>query len=101
MEFPLLCPRYRWAAAGTWDAPLEPIPDVGDGLRVAAIIDPIANPSGVIENANFDYADVTSRGLPDRSTSCATVCTHSRFEEGPRGAEGSGVTGSKTVRPCV
>jgi predicted enzyme related to lactoylglutathione lyase len=38
--------------------PLEPVTDVGGGIRVAAVIDPFGNRFGIIENPNFDRASV-------------------------------------------
>jgi predicted enzyme related to lactoylglutathione lyase len=35
-------------------APLEPVTDVGEGIRVAAVRDPFGNRLGVIENPHFD-----------------------------------------------
>ena len=35
---------------------LEPVTDVGDGVLVAAVIDPFGNRLGVIENPSFDRA---------------------------------------------
>jgi predicted enzyme related to lactoylglutathione lyase len=35
-------------------APLEPITDVGEGIRVAAVIDPFGNRFGIIANPHFD-----------------------------------------------
>jgi predicted enzyme related to lactoylglutathione lyase len=37
-------------------APLEPLKDVGEGIRVAAVLDPFGNRLGLIENPNFDRA---------------------------------------------
>jgi predicted enzyme related to lactoylglutathione lyase len=34
-------------------APLEPVTDVGGGIRVAAVTDPFGNRLGIIENPNF------------------------------------------------
>jgi predicted enzyme related to lactoylglutathione lyase len=36
----------------------EPLSDVGDGIRVAAVRDPFGNVFGVIENPNFKPQDV-------------------------------------------
>jgi predicted enzyme related to lactoylglutathione lyase len=38
--------------------PLEPITDVGEGIRVCAVADPFGNRFGLIENAQFDLAAV-------------------------------------------
>jgi len=37
---------------------LEPVKDVGEGIRVAAVRDPFGNRLGIIENPNFDAAQV-------------------------------------------
>jgi len=37
---------------------LDPIADVGGGVRVAAVLDPFGNRLGLIENSNFDTAAV-------------------------------------------
>ena len=37
---------------------LEPVTDVGDGIKVAAVIDPFGNRLGVIENPHFSAAAV-------------------------------------------
>ena len=37
---------------------LEPVTDVGDGIKVAAVMDPFGNRLGVIENPHFDVAAV-------------------------------------------
>lgn len=34
--------------------PLEPVKDVGGGIRVAAVLDPFGNAFGLIENPHFD-----------------------------------------------
>ncbi len=39
-------------------APLEPVTDVGGGIKVAAVIDPFGNRFGIIENPGFDPAAV-------------------------------------------
>jgi len=39
-------------------APLDPITDVGQGIRVAAVIDPFGNRFGIIENPHFSAAAV-------------------------------------------
>ena len=36
----------------------DPIQDVGDGIRVAALTDPFGNGIGIIENPHFNLADV-------------------------------------------
>lgn len=38
--------------------PLEPVADVGGGIRVAAVADPFGNRFGIIENPSFDPAAV-------------------------------------------
>lgn len=38
--------------------PLEPISDVGEGIRVAAVRDPSGNRLGLIQNPHFDRAAV-------------------------------------------
>ena len=37
---------------------LEPVTDVGGGIRVAAVTDPIGNRFGIIENPGFNISDV-------------------------------------------
>lgn len=37
---------------------LEPVSDVGGGIRVAAVKDPFGNRFGIIENPNFKPSDV-------------------------------------------
>jgi predicted enzyme related to lactoylglutathione lyase len=37
---------------------LEPVTEVGDGIKVAAVIDPFGNRLGVIENPHFSLAAV-------------------------------------------
>jgi catechol 2,3-dioxygenase-like lactoylglutathione lyase family enzyme len=37
---------------------LEPVTDVGDGIKVAAVKDPFGNRLGIIENPHFNVADV-------------------------------------------
>jgi predicted enzyme related to lactoylglutathione lyase len=39
-------------------APLDPVTDVGDRIRVAAVIDPFGNRFGLIENPHFNAAAV-------------------------------------------
>jgi predicted enzyme related to lactoylglutathione lyase len=39
-------------------APLEPVTDVGGGIRVAAVADPFGNRFGIIENPGFDPGSV-------------------------------------------
>jgi len=34
--------------------PIDPVADVGEGIRVAAVRDPFGNRLGIIENPNFD-----------------------------------------------
>ncbi|HEY5849591.1 MAG TPA: VOC family protein [Lysobacter sp.] len=38
--------------------PLDPVTDVGGGIRVGAVTDPFGNRLGVIENPHFDPASV-------------------------------------------
>ena len=35
-------------------SPLEPVRDVGEGIKVAAVADPFGNRLGIIENPKFD-----------------------------------------------
>ncbi len=37
---------------------LEPVTDVGDGIKVAAVTDPFGNRLGLIENPHFKTSDV-------------------------------------------
>lgn len=37
---------------------VEPLTDVGEGIRVATVADPFGNSFGVIENPNFSVANV-------------------------------------------
>jgi predicted enzyme related to lactoylglutathione lyase len=37
---------------------LEPVTEVGDGIKVAAVTDPFGNRLGIIENPHFNAADV-------------------------------------------
>jgi predicted enzyme related to lactoylglutathione lyase len=37
---------------------LDPVTDVGGGIRVASVQDPFGNRFGIIENPNFDPAEV-------------------------------------------
>jgi predicted enzyme related to lactoylglutathione lyase len=39
-------------------APLEPVTEVGGGIRVAAVTDPAGNRFGLVENPHFDPAAV-------------------------------------------
>jgi predicted enzyme related to lactoylglutathione lyase len=39
-------------------AALEPVTEVGGGIRVAAVRDPFGNPLGLIHNPHFDPAEV-------------------------------------------
>ncbi|HTC14891.1 MAG TPA: VOC family protein [Steroidobacteraceae bacterium] len=39
-------------------SPLDPITEVGGGIKVAAVVDPFGNRFGVIENPNFKTSDV-------------------------------------------
>lgn len=39
-------------------AALEPVTDVGDGIKVAAVRDPFGNRLGIIENPHFKLSDV-------------------------------------------
>jgi predicted enzyme related to lactoylglutathione lyase len=38
--------------------PLEPVTEVGEGIKVAAVTDPFGNRVGVIENPHFDATSV-------------------------------------------
>ncbi len=38
--------------------PLESVTEVGEGIRVAAVVDPFGNRLGIIENPHFDPAKV-------------------------------------------
>ena len=38
--------------------PLDPVADVGDGIRVAAVLDPFGNRLGLIQNPHFDVKKV-------------------------------------------
>ena len=38
--------------------PLEPVTDVGEGIKVAAVLDPFGNKLGLIENPLFDLKAV-------------------------------------------
>jgi predicted enzyme related to lactoylglutathione lyase len=38
--------------------PLDPIVEVGGGIKVAAVVDPFGNRFGVIENPNFSVSSV-------------------------------------------
>lgn len=38
--------------------PLEPVNDVGGGIKVAAVADPFGNRFGIIENPHFDVSAV-------------------------------------------
>jgi predicted enzyme related to lactoylglutathione lyase len=61
-------PQPLWGVASAVDAfarllalgatALEPVTEVGDGIKVAAVIDPFGNRLGVIENPHFDAAAV-------------------------------------------
>ena len=39
-------------------APLDPVRDVGEGIRVAVVRDPFGNAFGIIENPHFSVANV-------------------------------------------
>jgi predicted enzyme related to lactoylglutathione lyase len=39
-------------------SPLEPVTDVGGGIRAASVRDPFGNRFGIIENPHFDAASV-------------------------------------------
>lgn len=39
-------------------SPLEPIAEVGAGIKVAAVVDPFGNRLGIIENPQFDASTV-------------------------------------------
>jgi predicted enzyme related to lactoylglutathione lyase len=38
--------------------PLEPVTEVGGGIKVAAVVDPFGNRFGIIENPHFDPSSV-------------------------------------------
>lgn len=38
--------------------PLDPVADVGGGIKVGAVVDPFGNRLGVIENPHFDASNV-------------------------------------------
>jgi predicted enzyme related to lactoylglutathione lyase len=38
--------------------PLDPVADVGGGIKVAAVVDPFGNRFGIIENPHFDATNV-------------------------------------------
>jgi hypothetical protein len=37
---------------------LEPVTDVGEGIKVAAVKDPVGNRLGIIQNPNFNPKEV-------------------------------------------
>lgn len=39
-------------------SPLEPVAEVGGGIKVGAVIDPFGNRFGIIENPHFDTSNV-------------------------------------------
>jgi len=43
---------------------LEPVTDVGEGIKVAAVRDPFGNRLGIIENPHFKASDVRWRKGP-------------------------------------
>ena len=59
-------PQPLWGVASAQEAltrllrigaiALEPVTEVGDGIKVAAVMDPFGNRLGVIENPGFDAA---------------------------------------------
>ncbi len=61
-------PQPMWGVANADDAlarlmelgatALEPVMDTGDGIRVAAVVDPFGNRFGIIENPHFDATTV-------------------------------------------
>jgi len=61
-------PRALWGVADAEAAlarllelgasPLEPVTDVGDGIKVASVVDPFGNSFGIIENPHFDASAV-------------------------------------------
>ncbi len=61
-------PQPLWGVVSAHDAltrllalgatALEPVTEVGEGIKVAAVIDPFGNRLGLIENANFNVASV-------------------------------------------
>jgi predicted enzyme related to lactoylglutathione lyase len=46
------------ALVGFGATPLEPVTEVGGGIRVAAVTDPFGNRFGIIENPHFDASSV-------------------------------------------
>jgi catechol 2,3-dioxygenase-like lactoylglutathione lyase family enzyme len=61
-------PQPLWGVSSAADAvahllaigatPLEPVTEVGEGIKVAAVTDPFGNRLGVIENPHFNLAAV-------------------------------------------
>jgi predicted enzyme related to lactoylglutathione lyase len=61
-------PQPLWGVANADEAfenlvslgatPLEPVTEVGEGIKVAAVIDPFGNRLGIIENPHFNTAAV-------------------------------------------
>jgi predicted enzyme related to lactoylglutathione lyase len=61
-------PQVLWGVLNIEDAftrllelgasPLEPITEVGEGIKVAAVRDPFGNRLGIIENPHFDIGAV-------------------------------------------
>ncbi len=59
-------PQPLWGVTSAMDAvthliaigarALEPVTEVGEGIKVAAVIDPFGNRLGVIENPDFNHA---------------------------------------------
>ena len=43
---------------GLGASPLEPVTDVGEGIRVAAVVDPFGNRFAIIQNPGFDPSAV-------------------------------------------
>jgi catechol 2,3-dioxygenase-like lactoylglutathione lyase family enzyme len=61
-------PQPLWGVSNAHDAlarllalgatPLEAVTEVGEGIKVAAVVDPFGNRLGIIENPQFRSADV-------------------------------------------
>ena len=60
--------------------PRDPIQDVGEGIKVAAVADPFGNVIGLIENPHFKVKS-SSRTLQDAP---APAAPHRRIEQGTR-----------------
>ena len=49
---------FEQVASSRSGLPLDPVTDVGGGIKVAAVRDPLGNRFGLIENPSFDPASV-------------------------------------------